>query len=92
VLYLQALAAPFTITTVPEATLRAFADHGRVSDLLPADGGNCEEVLARFGQAGIDIDALAAGLQRQGAEAFDKSWNELLESIASKSQALKKAG
>jgi transaldolase len=92
VLYLQALAAPFTITTVPEATLRAFADHGRVSDLLPPDGGNCEEVLDRFRRAGIDIDALAAGLQREGAEGFDKSWNELLESIASKSQALKKAG
>ena len=92
VLYLQALAAPFTIATVPEATLRAFADHGRVSDLLPPDGGNCEEVLDRFRRAGIDIDALGAGLQREGAEAFDKSWNDLLECIASKSEALKKAG
>src|SRR5215472_17797271 len=90
VLYLQALAAPFTIATVPEATLRAFADHGRVSDLLPPDGGNCEEVLDRFRRAGIDIDALGAGLQREGAEAFDKSWNDLLECIASKSEALKK--
>jgi transaldolase len=92
VLYLEALAAPFTITTVPEATLRAFADHGRVSDLLPPDGGDCEEVLDRFRRAGIDVDGLAAGLQREGAEAFDQSWNELLKSIASKSQALKKAG
>jgi transaldolase len=92
VLYLQALAAPFTITTVPEATLRAFADHGRVSDLLPLDGGDCEDVLDRFGRAGIDIDALAVQLQREGAEAFDKSWNDLLECIASKSEALKKAG
>jgi transaldolase len=92
VLYLQALAAPFTITTVPEATLRAFADHGRVSDLLPPDGGDCEEVLDRFRRAGIDIDALAAQLQREGAEEFDKSWSDLLECIASKSEALKKAG
>jgi transaldolase len=92
VLYLQALAAPFTINTAPEATLRAFADHGRVSDLLPADGGDCEEVLDRFRRAGIDIDALATGLQRGGAEAFDKSWADLLECIASKSEALKKAG
>jgi transaldolase len=89
VLYLQALAAPFTIATVPEATLRAFADHGRVSELLPADGGDCEEVLGRFRRAGIDSDALAAGLQRQGAEAFEKSWNDLLECVASKSAALR---
>jgi transaldolase len=92
VLYLQALAAPFTITTVPEATLRAYADHGRVSDLLPPNGGNCEEVLDRFRRAGIDIDTLAIQLQREGAEEFDKSWSDLLECIASKSEALKKAG
>src|SRR6516165_7455385 len=92
VLYLQALAAPFTIVTVPEATLQAFADHGRVSDLLPADGGDCEEVLDRFRRAGIDVDALAVQLQREGAEEFDKSWKDLLERLASKSEALKKAG
>jgi transaldolase len=92
VLYLKALAGPFTIATVPEATLRAFADHGGVSDLLPPDGGNCEEMLDRFRRAGIDIDALAVQLQREGAEEFDKSWNDLLECIASKSAALKKAG
>ncbi len=92
VLYLQALAAPFTIATVPEATLRAFADHGRVGDLLPPDGGDCEEVLGRFRRAGIDIDALAAQLQREGAEAFDKSWSDLLACIASKSEALKRVG
>jgi transaldolase len=92
VLYLQALAAPFTIATVPEATLRAFADHGRVGDLLPSDGGDCEAVLDRFCRASIDIDALAVQLQREGAEAFDKSWNDLLECVASKSEALKKAG
>jgi transaldolase len=92
VLYLQALAAPFTVNTVPEATLRAFADHGRVRDLLPPDGGDCEEVLDRFRRAGIDNDDLAVQLQREGAEAFDKSWNDLLECIASKSDELKKAG
>jgi transaldolase len=91
VLYLQALAAPFTIATVPEATLQAFAEHGRVGDLLPPDGGNCEEMLDRFRQAGIDIDALAAQLQREGANAFDTSWNDLLECLASKSEALRKA-
>lgn len=92
VLYLQALAAPFTITTVPEATLRAFAEHGQVGDLLPLDGGDCEEVLDRFRRAGIDIDALAAQLQREGAETFDKSWKDLLECITSRSEVLKKAG
>jgi transaldolase len=92
VLYLQALAAPFTIATVPEATLRAFADHGRVGNLLPPDGGDCEEVLDGFRRAGIDIDALAARLQRAGTEAFDKSWSDLLGCIAAKSEALKKAG
>jgi transaldolase len=92
VLYLQALAAPFTINTAPEATLRAFADHGRVGELLPPDGGDCEEVLDRFHRSGIDVDALAAQLQRDGAEAFDKSWSDLLECIASKSAALKTAG
>jgi transaldolase len=92
VLYLQALAAPFTINTVPEATLVAFADHGRGSDLMPPDAGDCEEVLDRFRRAGIDIDALATQLQREGAEAFDKSWSDLLECIATKSEALKKAG
>jgi transaldolase len=88
VLYLQSLAAPFTISTVPEATLKAFADHGLVSDLLPPDGGNCEDVLDRFGRAGIDHDALGVQLQRDGAEAFDKSWSDLLGCIASKSDAL----
>ncbi len=92
VLYLEALAAPFTITTVPEATLRAFGDHGRVGDLMPADGGDCEETLGRFRQAGIDVDALAERLQRDGAAAFDKSWNDLLACVAAKCEALKKVG
>ena len=92
VLYVKALAAPFTIDTIPERTLKAFADHGEVGPLLPADGGDCEEVLAEFAAAGIDIDALAARLQDEGAKSFVKSWNELMASIASKGEALKDAG
>ena len=92
VLYVKALAAPFTINTMPEATLKAFADHGEVGSLLPADGGDCEEVLAEFAAAGIDVDALAAQLQDEGAKSFVKSWEELLACIASKGEALKNAG
>ena len=84
ILYVQALAAPFTVNTMPEATLKAFADHGEIGPILPADGGNCEEVLAHFAKAGIDVDALAARLQEEGARSFVKSWNELMECIASK--------
>jgi transaldolase len=92
ILYVKALAAPFTIDTIPERTLKAFADHGEVGPLLPADGGDCEVVLAEFAAAGIDIDALAARLQDEGAKSFVKSWNELMASIASKSEAFKDAG
>ncbi|HMB03522.1 MAG TPA: transaldolase [Isosphaeraceae bacterium] len=88
VLYIQALVAPFTVSTMPEATLKAFADHGALGDLLPADGEDCEEVLTRFQQAGIDLDDLATQLQRDGAEAFDKSWNDLMACIRSKAEAL----
>jgi transaldolase len=91
VLYIQALAAPFTINTMPEPTLRAFAEHGEVGALLRTDGGDCEQVLSRFQRAGIDLDALATQLQRDGAEAFDRSWNDLMECIKTKSQALQKA-
>ena len=90
-LYIQALAAPLTVNTIPDATLKAFADHGQTGPLLPADGGNCEEVLAKFAKAGIDTDALAAQLQDEGAKAFVKSWNELLASIAAKGETLLKA-
>ncbi|MFI5167993.1 MAG: transaldolase [Thermoanaerobaculales bacterium] len=91
-LYVEALVAPFTINTMPEATLKALADHGGLRASLPVDGGDCEEVLARFAKAGIDTDALAAQLQEEGASSFVKSWNELLQCIASKSEVLKKAG
>ena len=91
VLYIKALAAPFTVNTMPEATLKALADHGELGSILPADGGDCEEVLAQFAKAGIDVDALAAQLQEEGAKSFVKSWNELMAVIASKSAALKAA-
>jgi len=91
VLYIAGLAAPLTINTMPEGTLKAFADHGKIDSLLPADGGDCEAVLARFTKAGIDLDALAAQLQDDGAAAFVKSWNELIEVIARKGAALKQA-
>jgi transaldolase len=91
VLYIKALAAPFTVNTMPEGTLKALADHGELGRILPVDGGDCEEVLAQFGKAGIDVDALAAQLQEEGAASFVKSWNDLLAVIASKSAALKAA-
>src|SRR5262249_32015714 len=92
VLYVEALAAPLTVNTMPEETLHAFEDHGKVRPTLPRDGGDAEAVLARFAKVGIDHDSLAAQLQKEGAEAFVKSWNELLGVIASKSEALRKAG
>jgi len=88
-LYVKSLAAPFTVNTMPEGTLKALGDHGQVGAVLPADGGDCEEVLAQFGKAGIDIDALAAQLQDEGAKSFVKSWDDLLKVIASKSALLK---
>jgi transaldolase len=91
VLYVKALAAPFTVNTMPEQTLKALADHGELGDILAADGGDCEEVLAEFAKAGVDIDALATRLQDDGAASFDKSWDELMAVIASKSAALEKA-
>jgi transaldolase len=92
VLYILSLAAPFTINTMPEGTLKAFASHGELKAVLPADGGDCEDVLAEFAKAGIDIDALAARLQEEGARSFVQSWDELMESIASKGETLKIAG
>ena len=91
ILYIEALAAPDTVNTMPEATLLAFADHGEIGPVMPPDGGNCEQVLAEFGKAGIDIYALAAQLQSEGAEAFVKSWNDLMQVITSKSATLASA-
>ncbi|HTA67258.1 MAG TPA: transaldolase [Bryobacteraceae bacterium] len=91
VLYVKALAAPFTVNTMPDATLKALADHGEVGATMPADGGDCEQVLAQFAKAGIDVDALAAQLQDEGAKSFVKSWADLMAVIDSKSTALKKA-
>jgi transaldolase len=91
VLYVTALAAPLTVNTMPEATLLAFAEHGDVGAAMPADGGDSEAVLAQFANAGIDITALAARLQDEGASSFAKSWNELMSVIASKSNVLGKA-
>jgi len=91
VLYVSALAAPFTINTMPEKTLHAFADHGHVGDLMAADGGDAEHTLADFATAGVDHHALAKQLQRDGAQSFDKSWHSLLDSIASKHEQLNTA-
>jgi transaldolase len=91
VLYIRALAAPFTVNTMPEGTLKALGDHGEIGDPLPVDGGDCEAVLGEFAKAGVDVNALAAQLQDEGAKSFVKSWNDLLAVIASKSAALQKA-
>jgi len=84
-LYVQALAAPDTIDTLPEKTLMAFADHGRVGVAMPADGGYADAVLEEFRREGVDDDALAHRLQREGVEAFATSWHAMLSRIAEKS-------
>lgn len=89
-LYIEALAAPDTINTMPEKTLHAFAEHGQVKGALPTDGGDAEEVLAEFTREGVNEETLAAALQREGTQSFDKSWNDLLACIASKSALVKK--
>jgi transaldolase len=91
VLYIKALAAPFTVNTMPEGTLKAFADHGDLGEIMPTDGGDSEAVLKQFATAKIDIDELAAKLQDEGATSFVKSWNELLNVISSKTAALQQA-
>jgi transaldolase len=88
ILYVKALAAPFTVNTIPDATLRAFSEHGVIEAAMPVDGGDCEEVLARFAAAGIDVHALAAQLQEEGAKSFINSWNDLMDVIGSKCAAL----
>lgn len=80
-LYVHGLAAPFTINTMPDATLEAFYDHGEVGEPMPADGGDCDALLARFADAGVDTAALATKLQNDGATSFVDSWNDLLERV-----------
>jgi len=92
ILYVKSLAAPFTVNTMPEKTLIALSKHDQLGSILPADGGDSEEVLAEFAKAGVDIDELARRLQEDGAKAFAKSWNALMDVIASKIAILKKAG
>jgi transaldolase len=92
ILYVKALAAPFTVDTMPEGTLKAFGDHGEVGDAMAADGGDGEAVLAGFAKAGIDIDALATRLQDEGAKSFVKSWDDLMSVIDSKSAATRRVG
>ena len=87
-LYVEALAAPDTVDTMPEKTLLAFSANGNVDSVMAKDGGDAEQVLARFATAGVDVDALAARLQVEGAESFVKSWKELMKRIADKSAAL----
>ena len=91
VLYIEALAAPDTINTIPDKTLLAFADHGKLSGVLPVDGGDAERVIARFAEVGIDDNQIAAELQREGAESFVKAWKDLIDRIDSKSATLKAA-
>ena len=91
ILYVKALAAPFTVNTMPEATLKALARHGELDSILPADGGDCEHSLALFDREGIDIDQLAARLQEEGARSFVNSWNDLMSVINSKTAAMRKA-
>ncbi|HTR25756.1 MAG TPA: transaldolase family protein, partial [Terriglobales bacterium] len=88
VLYIGALAAPNTINTMPEETLLAFGEHGRVTGVIPRDGGDCEQVLAEFGRVGIDVAKLGADLQAEGAKSFVDSWKHLLNAIEAKRKAL----
>jgi transaldolase len=87
-LYVHGLAAPFTVNTMPDDTLESFYDHGEVGDPMPADGGSCDIVLAQFAVAGVDVGALGAKLQSDGASSFVTAWNDLMSRIASQSSAL----
>ena len=88
ILYVKALAAPFTINTMPEGTLKALATHDALGPILPPDGGDCEQVLRQFAETGIDVESLAANLQDEGAKSFVNSWQELMGVIESKSAVL----
>ncbi len=89
VLYVGALAAANTVNTMPEETLLAFGEHGRVTGTIPRDGADCEQVLAEFGRVGVDVAKLGADLQTEGAKSFDDSWEDLLTAIEAKSKALR---
>jgi transaldolase len=91
VMYVESLAAADTINTIPEKMLLAFADHGQVNDVLPADGGDAEQVLGEFKRAGVNEAHVAEGLQRDAAKAFDKSWSYLMQCLRSKSEKLRVA-
>jgi len=86
-LYIDALAAPDTVNTMPDKTLLAFADHGRVNAVMPAGGGDAQQVIGAFKQAGVDHASLAQQLQNEGAQSFDKSWKALMDCIESKREA-----
>ena len=89
VLYIGALAAPNTVNTMPEETLLAFGEHGRVSGVIPPKGADSEQVLAEFGRVGIDVAKLGADLQMEAAKSFDSSWQDLMQEIEAKSKVLK---
>jgi transaldolase len=91
ILYVKALAAPFTVNTMPDGTLKAFADHGETGEILRPDSGECEKTLAAFAKAGVDAGALAGRLQQEGAASFVKSWNDLMTCVESKGAAMRKA-
>jgi transaldolase len=91
IVYVGALAAPFTVNTMPESTLNALADHGVVGATMPADGGDCEEMLGRFAGANIDVQSLSVQLQDEGAKSFVNSWNDLMAVIRSKCTVLEQA-
>jgi len=88
ILYVKTLAAPYTVNTMPESTLKALAKYNQLGSILPADGGDCTEVLSRFAETGIDVDALGARLQEEGAQSFVESWNALMSVIESKSTSV----
>ena len=92
ILYVKALAAPYTVNTMPEATLQALSKEKKLGSIMPAGGGDCEEILAEFAAAGIDLDALATRLQADGAKSFVNSWNALMDVIVSKGAAIGTAG
>jgi transaldolase len=88
ILYIRSLIAPYTINTMPEETLLDFADHGQAGPPLPLEGGDSEQVIADFEKAGFGYEELAATLQKEGAQSFVKSWNDLLETIEARMYAV----